>query len=159
MSSVNDKLNIVTMAQKQTRPTQEVEFKDKMFLTVSFLPRPTLQKIYKESQTMKMQYKTGIRAPETDNDKFSAKFCAEVVKDWRGFTPRKISELINIDLSQFSPEELDEQIPFSQDQIAFLVKEAYDLDTFLQNYCQDLSNFAPQKEYEEGNSEASQSGN
>jgi hypothetical protein len=57
----NDKFNLVK-AEKTTELTNEVEYRDGMYLTLAFLPRPALQKIFKESQTMKMNYQTRIRA-------------------------------------------------------------------------------------------------
>lgn len=150
--------DLVKLASSAPKLQTEVEFKDGMFLTVNHLPRPALQKIYKESQTMRLNYKTQIRESTLNNDTFSTKFVDEVVIGWRGFTPAKINSLIAIELSGFSDEEKNQEIPYDSGQMAFLVKNAYDLDSFLQGYVQDLANFEPERDYETKNSVASQSG-
>lgn len=152
------KFNIVQLASSAPKLSTEVEIRDGMYLTVNHLPRPALQKIFKESQTMKMNYKTQMREASLNNDTFAKKFVDEVVTGWRGFTPKSIATLISLDLSGFSEEELKEAVPYDPEQMAFLLKGAYDVDSFLQTFVQDVTNFEPEAENERKNSEASPSG-
>lgn len=154
--SQDNKFNVVKA--KQISHQNEVEFRDGMFFTVNFLPRTSLQKIFNDSKIRKMDYKTARKEEELDGDKFSRKFCSEVVAGWRGVTPRKIAKLVPIDLVDFTEAERDEEVEFSQEQMSYLLKNAYDLDSFLQGYCQNLDNFVPERGYEQKNSESSQSG-
>lgn len=145
-------LNVIELAKDMRKPQMPVEYRDGLWFTLSFLGRSRLQTMMKNCTKMKLNPLTATREPTLDNDLFLSAFVAEVFHGWKGMTPRRLSDILPIDTKGFSEEELDAEIPYSQDQMTHILKNAYELDTFVQTFVQDLRNFEPHKEHEEKNS-------
>ena len=137
--------------------TAEVEYKDGIFLTLQFISRNTLNSISRTCVVQKYNEVTKSRQPQIDSDRFAESFCRRAVVGWRGVTLRKLARLIPLDLKRFPVEDHDAERPFEIADLITVVKNAYELDNFLQDTAVDLKIFRPDLEAELKNSQPSQS--
>lgn len=141
------RLDLASLASKQELTTW-AEFRDGFQLEIRYIGRTELQKLSKASTTNKYNNKTHQREVELDTDKFLPKFVAMVVKGWKGLTPNKLTNFVTVDISGIPEEDRDREIAYDQTQLIYLTKNCYDLDTFLNQVCTDLTWFRDQDEEE-----------
>jgi len=138
--------------------TSKIEFRDGIIIELRYVSRSVISKMSRECTVMKYDPKSRVREPQIDGKKFSEVFTRAAVVGWEGVTPRSIATLIAVDLSKIKPEDLDKPLPFTAEDFAFIMENAYELDNWLQNEAVEIRNFKPSKEDEEKNSQSSQSG-
>lgn len=108
-------------------PTFEVELK--------YVSRETSRRITKETTKLRVESKTG----EIDDELFNLVYAKEAFNGWKGLTYKVLSTFVLIDTS--SIENMDEEIPFSYEDAAYLLtasqpfeswvnKQVFDIDTF-----------------------------
>jgi hypothetical protein len=138
----------------------QVEYQGGLIFTLRYISRARLQSLAKSCTIMRFDPKSRGRVPETNPTKFTEEFCKLAVAGWTGVTPRSLaaSGVVLLDLSSLTEAEKDTPVPFTHENLIELVKNAYELDQFLQDSACDSRVFNPTKEEEEGNSESSQSG-
>lgn len=129
--------------------TTWAEFKDGFKLEVRYMSRSELQKLSKKCTSNRFDPKTHQRLTELDPDKFVPQFVKATVRGWSGLTPNKLANLIRVDLSSIPEEKWDDEIAYSPEQMAYLMKNCYDLDTFLNTVVTDLTWFQSQTHAEE----------
>lgn len=138
--------------------TAVVEYRDGIKFKLRFISRSTLSRIGQLCVVWKYNDKTRQRQQHLDNDKYAAEFCRQAVIGWEGVTLRKLANLMPLDLSQVPAEDQDKDLPFDVDNLLVLVKNAYELDNFLQDTAVDIKMFRPALEEELGNSPSSPTG-
>lgn len=152
-------VNLASIIRQDVENLMWVEFQYGIFFQLKYLNRQTLQKLSKQATIMKYDSSVKARVPQLDADAVTEGFFKIAVKGWRGVTPRSLSKIVPIALESLTDAQKDEEIPFSQQSLLAITKEAYELDQFLQNAATDISTFDPDKEPSEKNSEASPLGN
>lgn len=143
-------LSLLTLP-KKVELTAEVEFRDGVFLSMRYVPRAVLTQLSREATVMRFDNKAGARLPDLDGKKLATGFSRRAVTGWSGMTARKASLLVALDLSGLTEEQKDTAIPFSVEQLDFLVVNCYDLDSFIQRSAMDLGVFNPDHVEEAGN--------
>lgn len=102
------------------------------------LSRKALTKLRKKCTNQKFNRKTRQVEEELDDELFVQEFSRAVVKNWKGLTLDKLSELMLIEVGDNDPET---EVPFNQENAELLVKESSDFDTFINEVCFDISRF------------------
>lgn len=107
-------------------------------IEVANLSRKELVALRKRCVSTKFDRKT--RQPEEvlDEDKFVKEFTEAVVKGWKGFKLKYLEELLLVDLSKH---DVEEELPFDQDQAQILIQNSTEFDTWINEVVFDLDNF------------------
>ena len=134
-----------------------VEFEEMDFL-FNFMPRAQFKKLAQKCTAMKYDQNKRTREETVDAEKLNKLLIEAVIVDWRKVTPRSLSKVLAIDVSDLSDDELDEALDFDSETVRLLAEHAYGFEQFLQDVCMDQSYFSPHAEEEAKNSETSQTG-
>lgn len=102
------------------------------------LSRPELVKLRKSCLITKFDKKTRQPVESLDEDKFIRDFSRAVIKDWKGFKVKYLEELVLVDLEG---QDMEADIPYSQDEAEELIKNSGDFDTWVNEAVFDLDNF------------------
>lgn len=110
----------------EQKGTKWVEFKDGFELCLRYLPKQQVKRLNR-----------------VHPDKVEEETCRYVVVGWRGLTARKLYEICKVDRA-VSEEEMDEEIPFTLENLKDLVDAVYDLDEFIESRITDFKLFQPE---------------
>lgn len=122
----------------------DVEFpdSDNFFVSLSYLSRDKLLKIRNRSLVIKFNKRTRQREEEVDNDKFLEEYAREVIRGWKGLTLRELSRLMPIETSNAN---LDEEIPYSEEEALELLRNSPTFDQFITDCMNDFEIFEREK--------------
>jgi len=138
-------VNISELIKKSSTSTKSleawVEFKSGIEFQICFVPRAVFKKMADSCTVFKLNPKTQVREATPDTDRLMAQFAARAVKGWRNLTPRTLVTILPFELDQVAPENLDDEIEFSQELLKQIMDLAYDFDRFLQEICMDPQYF------------------
>jgi hypothetical protein len=105
-------------------------------LNVVFLSRETLQNIRKKAT--KSSFKNRQQVDELDDKLFLKLYVAETIKGWGGLKLAYLNELAPVDLTG---QDLDNTLPYDEDNALFLMQSSSNFDTFISETVTDLTNF------------------
>lgn len=113
-----------------------------MTVDLCYLAREELLKLRKKCVTTKFSKKT--RQPEEilDEDTFLTEYCKAVIKNWSGLKFRYLEELLLVDTSNL---DLDDELPYTQENAELLMKNSNEFDTWVTETVGDLENFTGNK--------------
>ena len=77
-----------------------------------------------------------------DEDKFIVEYTKAVIKGWTGLKYRYLEELLLVDVGEL---DLDDELPYTQDNAELLMKNATSFDTWVTEAVGDLENFTGPK--------------
>lgn len=106
-------------------------------LQLSFLSRETLLNIRKKST--KTTFKNRQTTEEFDEDAFIQYYTQNAIKGWSGFKLAYLEQLAPVDLSG---QDLDADLPYSEDNALSLMKSSSIFDAFVSDQVSDLGNFS-----------------
>lgn len=124
----------------KTPKRAKIEWRDGIIFDLRYLSRSEFQKMAKDCTVRKFDPALKARTESVDGEKFTNTFCSRIMLGWEGLTVRKAANLIDL-RNDLTEEQLDTPVPFSMEQAAYLIKNCYDLDTFLQQTATDLAQF------------------
>ena len=113
-----------------------------MTVDICYLAREELIKLRKRCVTTKFNKKTHQPEEELNDDKFLVEYCKAVIKGWSGFKYRYLEELLLVDVSAL---DLDDELPYTQENSELLMKNSSDFDTWVTETVSDLENFTGNK--------------
>ena len=113
-----------------------------MTVDLCYLAREELLKLRKKCVTTKFSKKT--RQPEEilDEETFLTEYCKAVIKNWSGLKFRYLEELLLVDTSNL---DLDDELPYTQENAELLMKNSNEFDTWVTETVGDLENFTGNK--------------
>lgn len=122
----------------------EVEFpdSDNFFVSLTYLNREKLTKIRNRSLTIKFNKRSRQREEEVDNEKFLEEYAREVVRGWRGLTIRELARLMPIETSGAN---LDQEVPYSEEDALDLLRNSTIFDQFITDCQNDFEVFEKEK--------------
>jgi len=122
----------------------EVEFpdSDNFFVSLTYLNREKLTKIRNRSLTIKFNKRSRQREEEVDNEKFLEEYAREVVRGWRGLTIRELARLMPIETSGAN---LDQEVPYSEEDALELLRNSTIFDQFITDCQNDFEVFEKEK--------------
>ena len=106
-------------------------------LQLSFLSRETLLNIRKKST--KTTFKNRQTTEEFDEDAFIQYYTQNAIKGWTGFKLAYLEQLAPVDLSG---QDLEAELPFSEENALSLMKSSSIFDAFVSDQVSDLGNFS-----------------
>jgi len=151
MSSILDKVKASVKNSTETELARDVEFKHGIFVRLRHIKKAEFRSLVDEATSLKYNTQTKQREPVTDSTRLSREFVLRAVKGWKGMTPKTLSKLVPIDLTQYTEEELKEEIPFSVDLLQDISTNSLDLDSFVQEMAMNIDTFQPGREGETKN--------
>lgn len=98
---------------------------------VAAMSRELSRKLKEQSEVTKIDPKHRIPVKELDEGMFVDKFAAAAVKGWKGLKYKYLSELLLVDLSGMSEEDLEQEVPYSHEDAVILIKDSQVFDTWL----------------------------
>jgi hypothetical protein len=110
---------------------------------LTFLSKEEISKIMKKCTKRKVDPKTRQVVEEVDDDMFLATYIKAIVKGWRGFKFKYLSEFTIWDANEVEDEE--EEIEFDIEDAIALTKASPMFDNWVSAQIEDLGNFTAQK--------------
>lgn len=105
-------------------------------LNLSFLSRETLLNIRKKS--VKTTFKNRSPSEELDEKLFLKLYVDAAIKGWSGLKLSYLEQLAPVDLSG---QNLEDDLPYDQDNALFLMQASANFDAFVSETVTELSNF------------------
>lgn len=124
--------------------TVEIDFPGYSGMSVSlcYLAREELLKLRKRCITTKFDKKTRQPEEHLDEDKFLVEYCRAVIKNWSGLKYRYLEELLLVDVGEL---DLDDELPYTQENAELLMKNSNVFDTWVTETVGELENFTGNK--------------
>tara|TARA_R100000008_G_scaffold52865_1_gene32041 strand:- start:88 stop:519 length:432 start_codon:yes stop_codon:yes gene_type:complete len=107
-------------------------------IQLTYLAREELMKLRNKTLKQKFNKKTRAFDEVMDEDLFLTEYVKAVIKGWKGFKYEYVSQLLLIDTSEIN---LEDELPYSQENAELLMKNAADFDTWITEVVGDLENF------------------
>ena len=122
----------------------EVEFPDSnsFYVNLAYLSRDKLVKIRNRSLVVKFNKRSRQREEEVDNEKFLEEYSREVIKGWRGLTIRELARIMPVETSNAN---LDQEVPYTQEDALALLQGSPIFDQFVTDCMNDFELFEREK--------------
>ena len=128
-------------------PTKTVEFDypgcEGFKVKLCYLAREELVKLRNRCVNQVFNKKTRGYEEEMDNDKFLTEYTKAVIKGWSGFKLGYAKNMLL--LGDMSPEQEQQELDFSQENIEVLMKNSGDFDKWVTEQVGELENFTQSK--------------
>lgn len=116
---------------------------------VAFLSRSQLQQMLGRNTKIAFDARTHNKEEKLDSDALSTEIANTCVKGWKGVTFKWLSTILVLDLTKVEDE--NAELPFTTENLQYLMKNAYGLDSWLLDTVRDAANFNEKKEAERKN--------
>ncbi len=116
---------------------------------VMFLGRSQLQQMLGRNTKISFDARTHSKEEKLDSDALSNEIASTCVKGWHGVTYKWLSTIFPLDTAKI--ENMEAELPFTNENLQFLMKNAYGLDSWLLDTVRDAANFNEKKEAERKN--------
>jgi hypothetical protein len=123
-----------------------VRYIDNFEINIKYLPRRELIRISETSQDTIWDKKAHTKINKLDTDRFYTKFVEKAILGWRGLNLKTLSKIIPINLDG---QNLEAEVPYTKENAIELLKNAYDLEAFLQDSIFDIGKFEEEQLEEE----------
>lgn len=107
-------------------------------LDLCYLGPEALKKLRERCLVTKIDKKTRAVTQEIDDEKFGREFSSSVIKGWKGFKVKFLSELMLVDVTELDPEE---EVEFNVENAHALFTTSDSFARWLNEVAFDLSNF------------------
>lgn len=114
-----------------------------------FLGRSQLQQMLGRNTKIAFDARTHGKEEKLDSEALSTEIANTCVKGWHGVTYKWLSTLFVLELPEGT--NMDEELAFSTENLQYLMKNAYGLDSWLLDTVRDAANFNEKKEAERKN--------
>ena len=109
---------------------------------LSYLAREELLKLRNRSVKQVLNKKTRAYEEQLDNDKFLVEYCKAIIKGWKGLKYKYLEELLLVDTSSV---DLEDELPYTNENAELLMKNAGDFDNWVSETVGELENFTKSK--------------
>ena len=106
------------------------------------LSRKELVNLRKRCTQNKFNRKTRGFEEILDDDKFIVEYCKAVIKGWKGLKYKYLEKMLLLDVSSV---DLEDELPYTQEDAEIMMKNASDFDTWVTEVVADLENFTSSK--------------
>src|SRR5262245_10934137 len=136
---------------KQVEKTVWAEYKDGFAVEIRFIPRSRQRDLVERAQSR--EWVDHQMKESTDRKKYSELVAKEVIANWRGLTADVLRKMVVLD-------QYPEEVPFTIEDCAWLLHEAYDFDVWIAHISSQIQYFDAARRAEEAkNSSPSPAGN
>jgi len=112
---------------------------------LNFLSRPELQQLIGQNTKITFDPKSHSKEEKLDSEALSVAISNRCVKGWKGVNLKWLKTQIPLEPST---DDENAEIPFTQENLAFLMKNAYGLDSWILDNVREAANFNEKKEAE-----------
>ena len=109
---------------------------------LTYLAREELLKLRNRSVKQVLNKKTRAYEEQLDNDKFLEEYSKAVIKGWKGLKYKYLEELLLVDTSSV---DLEDELPYTNENAELLMKNAGDFDNWVSETVGELENFTKSK--------------
>ena len=123
-----------------TDRTVEVEYPgiEGFKITLAYISRDAITKIRDSSVKLKFNPRTRQREEEVDQEKFLKLYVEKVIRGWSGLKMGDLHKLLPVEVNS---EQVEEEIPYSQEEAYDLISESTLFDQFVTDCMNDLDTF------------------
>ena len=114
---------------------------DGLEFDLAFLSKDSNQDILKKCTITRFNPKFQRTDEELDDEKFLEMYVAAIVKNWRGFKMKYLSEFVIADFSDFDD---DQELDYSQENALTLMKSSTTFDNWVSKQIGEIKNFTKQ---------------
>ena len=107
-----------------------------------YLAREELIKLRSRCLSQKFNKKTRGFEEQLDENKFLVEYCSAVIKGWKGLKYKYLQKLLLIDVTGL---DLEDELPYTQEDAEVMMKNAADFDTWVTETVGELENFTKSK--------------
>ena len=120
--------------------TVSIDFEDceGFVVELTYLAREELMKLRSKCLKQKFNKKTRAFEETLDEDLFLTHYVKGVIKGWTGLKYKYLKDLVLIDVETLN---LEDELPFSEENAQLLMKNSTDFDTWVTEVVGDLENF------------------
>ena len=111
-------------------------------VNLTYLAREELLKLRNRSVKQVLNKKTRAYEEQLDNDKFLVEYCKAIIKGWKGLKYKYLEELLLVDTSSV---DLEDELPYTNENAELLMKNAGDFDNWVSETVGELENFTKSK--------------
>jgi len=135
--------NLAGMIRKAGKVQRTSEFlcpyiKD-FYVSITYASKMILTTISDASREVSFNTRTKEREERLNDDKLRNEYVDQIIRDWRGLTPRKLKKLV---LSvECSDEDIDKEINFSKDVAIALMEVSTDFEAWIIDTAINTENF------------------
>ena len=109
---------------------------------LTFLARDEILKLRNKCLKQKFNKKTRAFEEQLDEDTFLTEYVKVIIKGWSGFKYKYLEEMMLIDTTSL---DLENELPFTQENAELLMKNSPEFDTWVTETVGDLENFTKTK--------------
>ena len=142
MTEVQKKVSLASLLTPSK--TVKVDYPEFEGFTVDlcYLSREELVKLRSRCLSQKFNKKTRGFEEQLDDDKFIVEYCKAVIKGWSGLKYKYLEKMLLLDVSSV---DLEDELPYTQEDAEIMMKNASDFDTWVTETVGDLENFTSSK--------------
>ena len=115
---------------------------DGFSVDLTFLARDEILKLRNKCLKQKFNKKTRAFEEQLDEDTFLTEYVKVIIKGWSSFKYKYLEEMMLIDTTSL---DLENELPFTQENAELLMKNSPDFDTWVTETVGDLENFTKTK--------------
>ena len=142
MTEVQKKVSLASLLTPSKTVTVDYPGFSGFSVDLCYLAREELVKLRSRCLSQKFNKKTRGFEEHLDDDKFIVEYCKSVIKGWSGLKYKYLEKMLLLDVSSV---DLEDELPYTQEDAEIMMKNASDFDTWVTETVGDLENFTSSK--------------
>jgi len=142
MTEVKKKVSLASLLTPSKTVTVDYPEFEGFSVQLCYLSREELVKLRSRCLSQKFNRKTRGFEEILDDDKFIVEYCKAVIKGWKGLKYKYLEKMLLLDVSSV---DLEDELPYTQEDAEIMMKNASDFDTWVTETVGDLENFTSSK--------------
>lgn len=142
MTEVKKKVSLASLLTPSKTVTVDYPEFEGFSVQLCYLSREELVKLRARCLSQKFNRKTRGFEEILDDDKFIVEYCKAVIKGWKGLKYKYLEKMLLLDVSSV---DLEDELPYTQEDAEIMMKNASDFDTWVTEVVADLENFTSSK--------------
>ena len=142
MTETKKKVSLASLLTPSKTVTVDYPEFEGFSVQLCYLSREELVKLRSRCLSQKFNRKTRGFEEILDDDKFIVEYCKAVIKGWKGLKYKDLEKMLLLDVSSV---DLEDELPYTQEDAEIMMKNASDFDTWVTETVGDLENFTSSK--------------
>lgn len=142
MTETKKKVSLASLLTPSKTVTVDYPEFEGFSVQLCYLSREELVKLRARCLSQKFNRKTRGFEEILDDDKFIVEYCKAVIKGWKGLKYKYLEKMLLLDVSSV---DLEDELPYTQEDAEIMMKNASDFDTWVTEVVADLENFTSSK--------------
>ena len=142
MTETKKKVSLASLLTPSKTVTVDYPEFEGFSVQLCYLSREELVKLRSRCLSQKFNRKTRGFEEILDDDKFIVEYCKAFIKGWKGLKYKYLEKMLLLDVSSV---DLEDELPYTQEDAEIMMKNASDFDTWVTETVGDLENFTSSK--------------